>query len=224
MLPQALEARRQKGKAAKTTKTVTPSPSPPPSPTPAPVMKAVQTATKILASIFNTLKKPLVGSKLYANNKAKLDVGWKRVQPLVKLLQWLWNQILKPLWVKVVQPLWAKLLDLLRPRLPGPLKTFSNRVLTAIIVGPLVLFWWLISSLTTAASVAQSPPSSPAVSTPKSVSKPASQKPTSAPSVQPALAPEAPIASAPSIEVVTEEPEKPPALPVLLVAAAGRPD
>ncbi|MEO0377128.1 MAG: hypothetical protein AAF329_21430, partial [Cyanobacteria bacterium P01_A01_bin.17] len=148
-------ARRQRKTATEKIETPQAAEAQKPKPT-SPVTKAVQTATQILTSVFNTVKKPIVGSKAYTNNKAKFDSGWKRVQPLVKVIQWLWKQILKPFWTRVVQPLWGKILGLLRPRLPGPLKTLSDQILTAIIIWPLVLLWWLVSSLTSATPVVQS--------------------------------------------------------------------
>ncbi|MEO0374467.1 MAG: hypothetical protein AAF329_07485, partial [Cyanobacteria bacterium P01_A01_bin.17] len=65
--------------------------------------------------------------------------------------------------------------------------------LTAIIVGPLVLLWWLVSSLTSAPPVVQSPPAQPVVSAPKPAP------------VQP---PE-PISEVPAAPAIVEEPVEP---------------
>ncbi|MGB7416046.1 MAG: hypothetical protein WA902_17720 [Thermosynechococcaceae cyanobacterium] len=158
--------------------------------------KVLQTATKVVQSVFNVVKKPIVGSKLYTNNKARFDAGWKQVQPLVKLLGVLWNKLLKPLWNKVIQPLWSKILGLLRPRLPNPLKTLSDQLLTAIVLGPVILIWWLISSLTSGSQVAQVPSAPPVV-----VSKPTVSAPDSTPM---------PMVKAPEIAAAVEpEPEEP---------------
>ncbi len=173
--------------------------------------KVLQTATKISTSIFNTAKKPIVGSKFYTSNKAKFDSGWQRVQPLVNIVQWLWEKLLRPFWIRVVQPLWAKILGLLRPRLPEPLQKLSDRILTAIITSPLVVVWWIISSLTSAAPVAQTtPPAQPVVSAPA----PAPTKPQK-PALEAPVAPEitAPIAPAPALPS-EPEPEPEPELAV----------
>ncbi|MGF1602766.1 MAG: hypothetical protein ACFCU8_12230 [Thermosynechococcaceae cyanobacterium] len=161
--------------------------------------KVLQTVTQVVQSVFNVLKKPIVGTKLYTNNKARLDAGWKQVQPLVKLLEILWSKILKPLWNKVIQPLWSKILGLLRPRLPQPLKTLSDQLLTAIVLGPVILLWWLISSVTSGSPVAQVPAAPPVV-----VSKPT----VSAPVAPPMPTVEAPEIAATVLEPEPEEPQK----------------
>jgi hypothetical protein len=192
-----VEANNQKAAAPRTAEKTTRPEAQRSQPPASLVTKVAQATTQILTSVFNTVKKPIVGSKVYTQNKAKLNSGWKRVQPVVKLVQWLWKQILKPFWVRVVQPLWAKVLGLLRPRLPEPLKALSDRILTVIIVGPLVLVWWLISSLTSAAPVAQVPPTQPVVRAPVAQpQKPASEAPVAPKIVEP-------------VEPVPMEPEEP---------------
>jgi hypothetical protein len=161
------------------------------------------TVTQVLQSVLDVVAKPLLGSKLYTQNKAKIEAGWRNVQPLVKVLQWLWNQLLKPLWNRVLQPLWSRVLGLLRPRLPQPLKTLSDQILTAVVLGPLILLWWLISALTSGHQVAQVPSAPPVVSRPQpSVSAP--KPPISAPVAE---APELPV---PPVAEPEPEPEEPP--------------
>lgn len=171
-----------------------------------PLTKGLQATAQVLTSVLSTVTKPIVNSKVYTNNKVKLETVWKRVRPLVKFGQWIWTQVLVPLWNRVVWPLWAKLLGLLRPRLPEPLKTLSDQILTAIILGPIVLLWWFISSLTSGIPTPVAQPPAPVVSAPR-------------PAVPAAPQPQKPAMEAPEI---VEEPVAEPSPPQKEVLAVQR--
>jgi hypothetical protein len=79
------------------------------------------------------------------------------------------------LWAKL-QPVWRWLLDKLRPILPEAFRPLSDRTLSGILVGTLLLLFWLTSSIP--AGQAKPPmPTKPSLTQPRSPQPPASSAP-----------------------------------------------
>jgi hypothetical protein len=130
--------------------------------------------SKAIGFLLSTVQKQIVASKLYSNLQARL----KPLQPIVQVFAWIGTQIIIPLGNKVIKPLWGLGLKLLRGRFPEALRPFSDRFLTVVILGILLIGYWLFSSLTAAVKPAVQPPPQPqpVVTLPKPV-KPAPIKP-----------------------------------------------
>lgn len=124
------------------------------------------------------------------------------------------------LWPKL-QPLWRLLLDKLRPILPEALRPLSDRTLSGILVGTLLLLFWLTSSIPV--GQAQPPtPAKPSLTQPRSPQLPASSA--TAPSSPTAPAPklsEKPIAAKPQPGTLPDTP--PNSFPQTLTAPETRP-
>ena len=157
-----------------------------------------QILSQLLGAGWNQLQQRTSQSKLYANNKALIDKGGQGVQ-------WIWR--------KLVQPVWGQGIELLRSRLPAPLSSrLSNRGLTGLILGLVLVLWWLVSLLSPHPAPAQAPvpsapmpvPPPPEVTTPTPVvSKPPLSE------ITPTLEPEPTITPEPRsepTEVVTPTP------------------
>lgn len=142
----------------------------------------------------------VVGSVLSPiGTQLKASTFYSKVQPIVKITSFLWNQIIVPIGNRVIKPLWGLGLKFLRGRFPDVLKPFSDRFLTIVILGLVALIYGLFSSLI--------PPSQPAVQKqplPAPVVK--APAPKSAPVTQPAPAPQP---TPPVAEVPVEEPSPP---------------
>ncbi len=171
------------------------------------LLKLWQLTRQILDQAMTVLEAILSKSSIYRKFKAKLDSVQKGLKPLFDFLNLLWTKILLPLWNKVVRPLWGQLLQLLRPRLPEPLRALSNRILTIAILGPLLLCLGLFSVLTSgpAPVTAKPPPVAPrVVKSPTAAPAPPSPQQSQHPSPKPTpIAPKpvepAPVGSAPSV-------------------------
>ena len=152
-----------------------------------------QTLGPLVQSGWNWLQAQVVQSKIYTNNQTQINkVG--------QALQTVWSRLLYPFWTNGVQPIWAQGLAFLRPRLPEPLNTrLTDRGLTRLLLGLLVLLFWLISVLVPQPTpdLVQSLPAPIAVSTP---SAPASPPTPPAPEQSSAPAPPAPEATEPEVD------------------------
>ncbi|NJM64198.1 MAG: hypothetical protein HC851_00310 [Acaryochloris sp. RU_4_1] len=156
--------------------------------------------SKAVGSLFSTVQKQVVASKLYSNLQARL----KPLQPIVQVFTWIWKQILIPLGNKVVKPLWGLGLKFLRGRFPEALKPFSDRFLTLVILSILLIGYWLFSSVTAAIkpAVQTRPQTQPVVTVPKPV------KPV--PVTLAPVSPSPPQPASPTAEAPTSEPPSPP--------------
>lgn len=126
------------------------------------VLQGSQVLRQLLGTGWSQLLKRASRSKVYTNNKTQIDTVGQGLQSI-------WAQILKPAWVQLVQPLWAQGLNLLRPRLPAPINSrLSDRGLTGLILGLVLILWWMISALSPhpAPEQVQVPIPAPAVPTP----------------------------------------------------------
>lgn len=152
--------------------------------------------SKFVGSIGAAVRTKFVESKLYTTLQDKL----KPLQPVFKLFEFVWKQLIIPAWNIVVKPLWGVGLKLLRGLFTDTLKPFSDRFLTIVILGTLAVVYWLFSSLTSALpqTAKDQPRPAPVVTAPKAAP--------SAP-VQPTPTPQ-PVS--PTVEVPTPEQPPPP--------------
>lgn len=144
------------------------------SPIEAVLTQIVGTVGKVLGSILSTI-----------GNQIKKTSFYSKIEPVVKAISWLWNNVVVTIGNVVIKPVWGLGLKILRGRFSEGLKSFSDRFLTVVILSIATLIYWLFSSLL--------PPSQPAVQQP------------SAP---------APVAKAPAAPVAQPTPVSPPSTPV----------
>ena len=144
------------------------------SPIEAVLTQIVGTVGKVLGSILSTI-----------GNQIKKTSFYSKIEPVVKAISWLWNNVVVTIGNVVIKPVWGIGLKILRGRFSEGLKSFSDRFLTIVILSIATLIYWLFSSLL--------PPSQPAVQQP------------SAP---------APVAKAPAAPVAQPTPVSPPSTPV----------
>lgn len=142
---------------------------------------------KVLGSILSTI-----------GNQVKKASFYSKVEPVVKAISWLWNNVIVLISNVVIKPIWGLGLKILRGRFPEGLKSFSDRFLTIVILSFATFIYWLFSSLI--------PPSQPAVQQQPSPA-PVAKSPATAPVAQPTPVspPSTPVAEAPA-----EEPPPPP--------------
>ncbi len=86
-----------------------------------------------------------------------------RLEPLQQRVTPIWEKVqplLLTLWTKAIQPLWHKVLSWLRSRLSEPLtREISDKALTVMILGLVLVLYWLIGVITPdGPKVAQQPP------------------------------------------------------------------
>ncbi|QUY43009.1 hypothetical protein [Acaryochloris marina] len=140
---------------------------------------------KVLGSILSTI-----------GNQVKKASFYSKVEPVVKAISWLWNNVIVLIGNVVIKPIWGLGLKILRGRFPEGLKSFSDRFLTIVILSFATLIYWLFSSLIL--------PSQPAV---QQQPAPVAKSPATAPVAQPT--PVSP-PSTPVVEAPAEEPLPPP--------------
>ncbi|KAI9135221.1 hypothetical protein [Acaryochloris sp. CCMEE 5410] len=150
----------------------------------------------VLTQIVGTVGKVL-GSILSAiGNQVKKTSFYSKIEPGVKVISWLWNNIIVTLGNVVIKPIWGIGLKILRGRFPNGLKSFSDRFLTVVILSIATLIYWLFSSLI--------PPSQPTVQQPPDPA-PVAKAPAPVAQPTPVSPPSTPVTEAP-----VEEPPPPP--------------
>ena len=157
-------------------------------------IRALRTTVRALEGAINKLEADTsTGATLPISPKLQTQIssGWNRVVPFLKNL---WQQFV---------PLWAKLLTQIRTRLPENLnQTLTDRALSSIVAGVLIVLFWTTSSL-----FSSKPPTKVAVAPPPTEST-APKKITPSPTpIQPEFGSPAPIAIPP--DLTAPEPEKP---------------
>lgn len=152
----------------------------------------------VLTQIVGAVGKVL-GSILSAiGNQVKKTSFYSKLEPVVKAISWLWNNVIVTIGNVVIKPIWGIGLKILRGRFANGLKSFSDRFLTIVILSFATLIYWLFSSLI--------PPSQPVVQT-QPAPAPVVKAPAPAPVAQPT--PVSP-PSTPGAEAPVEEPPPPP--------------
>lgn len=150
----------------------------------------------VLTQIVSTVGKVL-GSLLSAiGNQVQKTSFYSKIEPVVKAISWLWNNVVVTIGNVVIKPIWGIGLKTLRGRFPNGLKSFSDRFLTVVILSVATLIYWLFSSLI--------PPSQPAVQQPPAPA-PLAKAPAPVAQPTPVSPPSTPVAEAPM-----EEPPPPP--------------
>ncbi|ABW28587.1 hypothetical protein [Acaryochloris marina] len=150
----------------------------------------------VLTQIVGTVGKVL-GSILSAiGNQVQKTSFYSKIEPVVKAISWLWNNVIVTLGNVVIKPIWGIGLKILRGRFPNGLKSFSDRFLTVVILSFATLIYWLFSSLI--------PPSQPAVQQPPAPA-PVAKAPAPVAQPNPVSPPSTPVTKAP-----VEEPPPPP--------------
>lgn len=82
--------------------------------------------------------------------------------PVVRTTQTVWEKL---------YPIWRFAIDQLRPRLPEPLKPLSDRALSGVVLGTLLLLLWLLSAIPSGKATPAPTPSAPVPSISRSTPK-----------------------------------------------------
>ncbi|MGI0492557.1 hypothetical protein ACN4EG_12285 [Alkalinema pantanalense CENA528] len=105
--------------------------------------------------------------KLTTELEAQVEADPNKVDPIdftpvVRTTQSVWEKL---------YPVWRFAIDQLRPRLPEPLKPLSDRALSGVVLGTLLLLLWLLSAIPSGKATPAPTPSAPAPAISRSAPK-----------------------------------------------------
>ncbi|WP_299413248.1 hypothetical protein [Acaryochloris sp. IP29b_bin.148] len=156
----------------------------------------------VLTQLVGAVGKVLGAILSAIGNQVQKSSFYSKIEPVVKVIRLLWNNVIVLIGNVVIKPIWGLGLKVLRGRFPEALKSFSDRFLTIVILSLATLIYWVVSSLI--------PPSQPAVQQPPAPA-PVAKAPAAQPAAQPTPVsppPSTPVAEAPVEEPPPPEPER----------------